>query len=66
MHISLNGETADSRGAQTIDDLVRRFELPAETVLIEHNGVALRRRDWPQTPLVEGDRLEIVRVAAGG
>jgi len=66
IRISLNGEATDSRGAQTVDDLVRRFELPPEAVLIEHNGVALHRREWQQTVLAEGDRIEIISVVAGG
>jgi sulfur carrier protein ThiS len=33
---------------------------------VEHNGVALRRRDWPNERLRGGDRVEILRVAAGG
>ncbi len=66
MRISLNGERTDSRGAQTVDDLVRCFELPPETVLVEHNGIALHRREWRETSLNEGDRIEIIRVVAGG
>ncbi|HJX97566.1 MAG TPA: sulfur carrier protein ThiS [Chthoniobacterales bacterium] len=66
MQISLNGEATDSRGAQTVADLVRRFELLPEAVLIEHNGVALHRREWEERPLTEGDRVEVVRVVAGG
>ena len=66
MHISLNGQEADARGAQTVAELIGRFELPPETILIEHNGVALPRREWPQKRLTGGDRIEIIRVAAGG
>ena len=66
MRISLNGEIIDSRDAQNVDDLVVHFGLPPETVLIEHNGVALHRREWGQIALAEGDRLEIIRVVAGG
>ena len=66
MQISLNGDATDSRGAQTVADLVRRFELPPESVLIEHNGVALHRREWEGRPLAEGDRVEVIRVVAGG
>lgn len=66
MQISLNGETTDSRGAQTVDELVRCLDLPSEAVLIEHNGVALHRREWQQTPLSDGDRIEVIRVVAGG
>ena len=66
MRISLNGEQTDSRGAATIAELIARFEMPPETVLVEHNGVALHRREWPQKALAEGDRIEIIRVVAGG
>ena len=66
MRIDLNGEKADSRGAQTVDDLVRGLELVPSAILIEHNGVALHRREWPETRLAEGDQIEIVRVVAGG
>ena len=66
MTISLNGENADTRGAKTIKELVDRYELPPETVLIEHNGLALHRHEWPQQVLGEGDRVEFIRVVAGG
>jgi sulfur carrier protein len=66
MRISLNGEEADAGGAQTVAELIGRFQLPPETVLIEHNGVALHRREWPQKALTNGDRIEIIRVVAGG
>jgi len=66
MIISLNGEEADARGADTIADLVERYQLPPQTILIEHNGLALHRQEWPQRALAEGDRVEFVRVVAGG
>ena len=66
MTISLNGEKADARGAETIADLIERYQMTPQTVLIEHNGVALHRHEWPQHSLAEGDRVEFVRVVAGG
>jgi len=66
MTISLNGEKADARGAETIADLVERYQMTPQTVLIEHNGVALHRHEWPRRSLAEGDRVEFVRIVAGG
>jgi thiamine biosynthesis protein ThiS len=66
MTISLNGEKADARGAETIADLLERYQMTPQTVLIEHNGVALHRHEWPQRSLADGDRVEFVRVVAGG
>ena len=66
MTISLNGEKADARGATTVADLVQRYQLPPEAVLVEHNGLALHRHEWPGRSLAEGDRVEFIRVVAGG
>lgn len=66
MTISLNGEKADARGAATVAELVERYQISPQSVLIEHNGLALHRQEWPQRSLVEGDRVEFIRVVAGG
>jgi len=66
MTISLNGEKADARGAETIAQLVERYQLPSQAVLVEHNGIALHRHEWPKRSLAAGDRVEFVRVVAGG
>ncbi|HEV3393467.1 MAG TPA: sulfur carrier protein ThiS [Chthoniobacterales bacterium] len=66
MRVSINGEEADARGAQNVAELMDRYEMPPQSVLIEHNGVALHRREWRQRALAEGDRIEIIRVVAGG
>ena len=66
MKVFINGEAADCEIGLTIEQLLHRYALPLETTLVEHNGVALRRREWPQHSLGENDRIEILRVAAGG
>ena len=66
MTISLNGQEADARGATTVAELVTSYELPPQSVLIEHNGLALHRREWAERSLAQGDRVEFVRVVAGG
>ena len=66
MSISLNGQQTDTRGARTVAELIDRYNLTPAAILVEYNGVALHPRDWPQRNLTEGDRLEIVRVVAGG
>jgi thiamine biosynthesis protein ThiS len=66
MTISLNGEGVNARGAQTIEELIERYRLPPQSIFVEHNGLALHRREWPQRSLAEGDRIEFIRVVAGG
>jgi sulfur carrier protein len=66
MKIAVNGESVDTREAKTIAELIERYELPPQSILVEHNGLALHRHEWPEHPLAEGDRIEFIRVVAGG
>jgi thiamine biosynthesis protein ThiS len=66
MTISLNGEESDARGATTVAELMAAYNVPPQSVLIEHNGLALHRHEWSQRPLTEGDKVELIRVVAGG
>jgi len=65
MKIYLNGEAVDC-DAGTVDELIQRHRLSPATTLVEWNGNALHRRDWPGRTLQENDRLEILQVASGG
>ena len=66
MKIAVNGEPVDACEAQTIAELIHRYRLPPQSVLVEHNGLALHRHEWPKRALAEGDRIEFIRVVAGG
>lgn len=66
MKISLNGESVDARDAKTIAELIGRYQLPPQSILVEHNGIAVHRHEWTERPLAEGDRIEFIRVVAGG
>ena len=66
MKIAVNGESVDTREAKTIAELIERYELPPQSILVEHNGLALHRHEWPARSLAEGDRIEFIRVVAGG
>jgi thiamine biosynthesis protein ThiS len=64
--ISLNGESVDAREAKTIADLIERYQLSPQSILVEHNGLAVHRHEWVERSLSEGDRVEFIRVVAGG
>jgi len=66
MKISLNGESIDTREAKTIAELIDRYQLPPQSILVEHNGLAVHRHEWAERSLTEGDRIEFIRVVAGG
>ena len=66
MTITLNGESRSIVAVETIAALVRELDLVPATLLIEHNGLALHREEWNSRSLREGDKIEFIRVVAGG
>ncbi len=65
MRIFLNGDAREIATAQTISALVTELGLPAAALLVEQNGLALHREEW-NAELRHGDRVEIIRIVAGG
>jgi sulfur carrier protein len=65
MKLLVNGEEKIVE-AREVGALVAELGLPAPAILIERNGMALRREEWAGAALAEGDRIEILRIAAGG
>jgi len=66
MRITVNGDAREIARARNVMELIEELGLPAPTILVEHNGLALRREEWPERSLTEGDRVELVRIVAGG
>ena len=66
MNLWLNGERVVVQGVQSIAELAAGYGLAPHTVLIELNSVALHQREWADRQVREGDRIEFVRVVAGG
>jgi sulfur carrier protein len=64
--ISINGEPQPIQRARNVAELIQELALPAPAILVEHNGLALRREEWPERQLADGDRVELVRIVAGG
>ena len=65
----LNGQSrlfATLPDSPSLADLVRELGLKSDRVAVEHNGEIASKSSWPETKLVEGDRLEIVHFVGGG
>ncbi len=67
MTIALNGNPCDLPDAGlTVAGLLAHLELGPAPVLVERNGLAVLSRDFATEPIADGDRIEIVRMVAGG
>jgi sulfur carrier protein len=65
MKLTINGEPQLS-SAETLGALVEHLGMKPDRVAIELNREIVPRDQWPQTPLHDGDRLEIVHFVGGG
>jgi thiamine biosynthesis protein ThiS len=65
MKVVLNGQDREVRATQ-VEELVAELGLPLAAALVEHNSTALLRSEWAESKLRNGDRLEIIRMVAGG
>lgn len=66
MIIQLNGEQREVPESLTLAGLVEWLELPADRIAIERNLEVVKRANWSETQLENGDRLEVVRMVGGG
>ncbi len=65
MNLTINGEN-QVVSAGTLGALVEQIGMKPDRVAIELNREIVPRDQWPQTPLHDGDRLEIVHFVGGG
>ena len=65
MKIQVNGKNWETPSTM-IHSLLEELKLLPNQVAVEHNGRVLFRHELTQTTLQEGDRIEIIRVVAGG
>ena len=66
MRLLLNGEERDIAGIASIADLVSTLGLDARKVAVERNLEIAPRSTYADTPLADGDRIEIVTFIGGG
>ena len=65
INITINGEERQVVSTNP-EVLLIELSLPAPLMLVEHNGKALHRSEWSSVLLADGDRIELMKVAAGG
>ena len=66
MRIQINGEQREFDGQSRLSDLIETLSLSPERIAIELNQRVVRRTEWPEVVLKEGDRLEIIHFVGGG
>jgi len=62
----VNGTSWDVAGGATVAELVAAWCPSPRGVAVARNGDVVPRSSWEHTPVLAGDRIEIVTAAAGG
>lgn len=62
----LNGEPREVPAEIDIDRLLELFSLPKQRIAIEINNNVVRRTDWDQRTVQDGDKIEVVHFVGGG
>jgi thiamine biosynthesis protein ThiS len=66
LSIFVNGRARQVGAGTTLSELAADCRLDPKRLLVELNGQTLLRDEWPERTLAHGDRVEFVRVVAGG
>jgi thiamine biosynthesis protein ThiS len=61
-----NGQRLETQLPSTIEEFLLSQKLLPRSVVVEHNGEAVAPSEFTARPLASGDRLEIVKIVAGG
>lgn len=66
MRIEINGEPREFSAAHNVASLLAEIGLKGEKVAVEKNLAIVPRSAFADTPVSDGDRLEIVHFIGGG
>jgi len=66
LSVFVNGRARQVAAALTLGELAASCGLDSRRLLVELNGETLAREAWPRHGLRHGDRVEFIRVVAGG
>ncbi|MGB7435229.1 MAG: sulfur carrier protein ThiS [Candidatus Acidiferrum sp.] len=64
--IYVNGEGRQIAPGATVSTLLAQLGLNTGRVAVEYNLQILPKSKWDETPIANGDRLEIVQFVGGG
>lgn len=66
MEILINGEKKQLASELNLAELLKHFDLPSERVAVELNKEVVRKKDWEDIKISDGDKLEVIHFVGGG
>jgi len=66
LHVTVNGDPRTVTAPATLQDLLAHLHLDPRAVVVEHNRKIVRRPRLAETPIADGDAIELVHFVGGG
>ena len=66
IRVTINGEEQEFPDPTPLTEYVSSLGVSPKMIAIAYNGEVLRRDEWAEVTLSEGDTLEVVRAVGGG
>jgi sulfur carrier protein len=66
MQIILSGEQVELGSPLSLNELIDRYDMKRETVVVEINGELPDKSDYDNIRTSEGDVIELIRFVGGG
>lgn len=64
--VTANGKEIETQLPCSLEEFLMRQNLLPRSIVVEHNGEAVTPSEFSRRMLAAGDRLEIVKIVAGG
>jgi thiamine biosynthesis protein ThiS len=64
--VTANGKSIEAKLPSSIEEFLLAQKLLPRSVVVEHNGEAVAPSEFSRRQLHAGDKLEIVKIVAGG
>ena len=66
MNVTINGERRELSGPMTVGSLLKELRIDARRVAVELNRRILKRSEFDNAQVSDGDELEVVHFVGGG
>lgn len=66
MNIIFNGKSREVQDSINIQEMLDQMQLDCMQVVVEHNNIIIPRQRLAETPLNNGDTLEVIHFVGGG
>ena len=66
IRLTINGEEQEFPDPTPLTEYVSSLGVNVKMIAIAYNGEVLRRDEWAEITLSDGDALEVVRAVGGG